>query len=92
MDPIFGLLDAALTLVGVVTSAVLTKRISDRKLTYDAGQFFIDQLQKDVTSLRGEVNSLRRMVRIQDDYIGRLRRGYTGGGDLPPPWPDGLVE
>ncbi|GIF08641.1 hypothetical protein [Actinoplanes siamensis] len=89
MDPVIG---ALLTLIGVVFSAVLTKRGSDRKLRQDAGQQMIDQHQEDIATLRKEVSDLRRTQRIQGDYIGQLRRHIADGNPPPPPaWPEGLI-
>jgi len=54
MDPLIGVAGGVLTLIGVVVSAVLTKRGSDRKLKQDAGQQMIDQLQEELREARAE--------------------------------------
>jgi hypothetical protein len=52
----------------------------------------IDQHQEDAAAARAEIATLRRTVRIQDDYITVLRRHIADGSPPPPPaWPDGLV-
>ena len=92
MDPLIGVAGAVLTLIGVLGSAVLTRRSSDRKLASDAGQQMIDQLQEELAAVRVEQASLRRTQRIQGDYIGQLRRHIADGNPPPPPaWPDGLI-
>ena len=92
MDPLIGVAGAVLTLIGVLGSAVLTRRSSDRKLASDAGQQMIDQLQEELAAVRAEQASLRRTQRIQGDYIGQLRRHIADGNPPPPPaWPDGLI-
>lgn len=89
MDPIIGV---ALTVLGVLVSAYLTTRVSNRKLKTDSGQQMIDQHQEDIAELRKEVAALRRTQRIQGDYIGQLRRHIADGQPPPPPaWPDGLI-
>lgn len=99
MDPLIGVAGAILTLIGVIISAVLTRRSSDRKLQSDAGQQMIDQHQEDIKELRAgrtedqrRIGALERQVRIQGDYIGQLRQHIAEGHPPPPPaWPPGLV-
>ena len=82
----------ALTVLGVLVSAYLTYRVSNRKLHSDSGMQMIDQLQEDVAELRRETASLRRVQRIQGDYIGELRRHIVDGRPAPPPpYPQGLI-
>ncbi len=89
MDP---MIVAAITALGVIASAYLTSRVSNRKLRSDAGQMMIDQHQEDAAAMRAETATLRRTVRIQDDYITALRRHIADGNPPPPPaWPDGLI-
>jgi hypothetical protein len=99
VDPLIGVAGAVLTLIGVVASAVLTRRSSDRKLKSDAGHQMIDQHQEDIKELRAgraedraRITALERHVRIQGDYIGQLRRHIADGNPPPPPaWPEGLI-
>lgn len=89
MDPIVGVV---LTVVGGVVAALLTYRVSNRKLKSDTGQQMIDQHQEDITSLRVRVAQLEKTQRIQGDYIGQLRMHIADGKPPPPPkWPDGLI-
>lgn len=89
MDP---LIVAAITTLGVVGAALLTSRVSNRKLRSDAGQQMIDQLQEENNKLRADNVDLRKARRIQDDYIGQLRRHIADGNPPPPPaWPAGLI-
>ncbi len=89
MDPV---LAGALTALGVVLSAWITARVSNRKNRSDSSQQMIDQLQEDVTALRAQIQSLQRTARIQGDYIGQLRRHIADSHPPPPPtWPDGLI-
>lgn len=89
MDPLF---TTALTVFGVLASAYLTYRVSNRKLKTDSSQQMIDQHQEDIAALRQEVADLRRNQRIQGDYIGKLRRHIADSQPPPPPdWPDGLI-
>lgn len=89
MDPVLG---TALTVFGVLASAYLTYRVSNRKLRTDGAQQMIDQLQEDVAGLRKEVADMRRTQRVQGDYIGQLRRHIADGHPPPPPpYPDGLI-
>lgn len=89
MDPLF---TTALTVFGVLGAAYLTNRVSNRKLKTDSGQQLIDQHQEDNAALRRDIADLRRINRIQDDYIGHLRRHIADGRPPPPPdWPDGLT-
>jgi hypothetical protein len=89
VDPIIGV---ALTVLGVLISAYLTSRVSNRKLKADSGQQMIDQHQEEIVSLRGRVGQLERTQRIQGDYIGELRLHIADGKPPPPPkWPDGLI-
>ena len=98
MDRI-GAAGAVLTLIGVLATALLTKRSSDRKLKSDAGMQLIDQHQEDIKELRagrtedrGRITALERHVRIQGDYIGQLRRHIADGNPPPPPpYPQGLI-
>jgi hypothetical protein len=92
VDSVIGIGGAILTLIGVVVSAVLTTRGSDRKLKQDSGQQMIDQLQEEVTRQGLEIAALQRVQRIQGDYIGQLRRHISDGQPPPPPpFPDGLI-
>lgn len=92
MDPLIGIVGAALTVIGVIVSAVLTKRGSDKKLKSDAGQLMIDQLQEEVAILRKELAAAQRVQRIQGDYLGQLRRHIADGQPPPPPpFPSGLI-
>ena len=92
MDPLIGLVGAALTLVGVLVSAYFTKRGSDRKLKQDAGQKMIDQLQEELARQGKEIATLQRVQRIQDDYISQLRRHIADRQEPPPPpWPSSLI-
>ena len=92
MDPKIGVVGAVLTLIGVIVSAVLTKRGSDRKLKSDAGQQMIDQLQEEMATLRKEIADMRRIQRLQGDYIGQLRRHIADGHPPPPPpFPEKLI-
>lgn len=89
MDP---LVVAAITAFGVIASTYLTSRVSNRKLRSDAGHQMIDQHQEEIAALRGEIRELRQTRRVQDDYIGQLRRHIADGNPPPPPpWPDGLI-
>jgi cell division protein FtsB len=89
VDPLF---TTALTVFGVLASAYLTYRVSNRKLKTDSSQQMIDQHQEDIAELRKEVAKLERNQRIQGDYIGQLRRHIADGQPPPPPaWPDGLI-
>jgi hypothetical protein len=89
VDP---LLAAALTVLGVIASAWITARASNRKNRYDSSQQMIDQLQEDVKELRRNLTTTQRTVRIQGDYIGQLRRHIADSHPPPPPpWPDGLI-
>lgn len=92
MDPVVGVVGGILTLVGVVASGLLTKRGSDKKLKADGAQLMIDQLQEEMGTLRKEVADLRRIQRVQGDYIGQLRRHIADGNPPPPPaFPSGLI-
>jgi hypothetical protein len=83
---------AAITALGVIASAYLTSRVSNRKLAADSSQQMIDQHQEDIAELRKEVAALRRTQRIQGDYIGQLRKHIADGNPPPPPaWPEGLI-
>lgn len=89
MDPLAGV---ALTVLGVLVSAFLTFRVSNRKLHSDSGMQLIDQLQEDVTELRREQAVMRRILLIQGDYIGALRQHIAERRDPPPPpYPTGLI-
>jgi hypothetical protein len=89
MDPVLG---TALTVFGVLASAYLTYKVSNRKLKADSGQLMIDQLQEEMGTLRREVADLRRTQRLQGDYIGELRRHIADGHPPPPPpFPQGLI-
>lgn len=92
MDPLIGVLGVTITVLGVIVSAVLTKRSSDRKLKHDAWQQMIDQLQEEVGTLRKELTEMRRTQRLQGDYVGQLRRHIADGNPPPPPpFPEGLI-
>jgi hypothetical protein len=103
VDPVIGVAGAVLTLIGVIVSAVVTRRGSDRKLKTDSSQQMIDQLQEEIRELRAERTkdrerddrryvALERTVRIQGDYIGSLRRHIADGHPPPPPpFPEGLI-
>jgi hypothetical protein len=85
-------LSNALTVFGVLATAYLTYKVSNRKLKADSGQQMIDQHQEDIAVLRRQVADLERHQRIQGDYIGKLRRHIADGQPPPPPdWPDGLI-
>ena len=92
MDPLIGVLGTAVTAAAVIISALFTKRGSDRKLKADSGQQMIDQLQEEMATLRKEQAELRKIQRVQGDYIGQLRRHIADGNPPPPPpWPQGLI-
>lgn len=96
MDPLVGV---ALTVLGVLVSAYLTYRVSNRKLKTDSGMQLLDQHQEDIEGLRrdraddrGRIVALERVQRIQGDYIGELRRHIADGNPPPPPpYPQGLI-
>lgn len=92
MDPVIGVAGAVLTLIGVIISAVVTRRGSDRKLKTDSSQQMIDQLQEEMATLRKDQAELRRTQRLQGDYIGQLRMHIADGRPPPPPpFPQGLI-
>ncbi|GIE70718.1 hypothetical protein [Actinoplanes palleronii] len=92
MDPLLDRLGPILTLLGVLGAAYMTYRASNRKLRTDSGQQLLNERQEDIVALRQENAELRRHRRIQDDYIGQLRRHINDGSPPPPPaWPDGLI-
>lgn len=83
---------AAITAMGVIGSAYLTSRVSNRKLRADGPHQLVDQLQEEVATLRREVAETRKTQRIQGDYIGQLRRHIADGNPPPPPsFPEGLI-
>jgi hypothetical protein len=89
VDP---LIVAAITTFGVVASAYLTSRVSNRKLRTDSGLLLLNEHQEEIGVLRQRIALLERNQRIQGDYIGLLRRHIADGQDPPPPsWPDGLI-
>jgi hypothetical protein len=89
VEPIIGQI---LTLVGATAAALLTFRVSTRKIRADSENSKIDQHQEDNAELRKENAALRRQVRVQGDYIGRLRRHIADEQPPPPPpWPDSLI-
>ena len=89
MDPIIGV---ALTVLGVLISAYLTSRVSNRKLKSDSGMQLLDQHQEDLIEMRKQIAVLQKQMRIQGDYIGQLRRHIADGSPPPPPsWPDSLI-
>jgi hypothetical protein len=91
VDPLLSSVGPIVTMIGAVLAALLTYRGSNRKLRNDAGQQMIDQHQEEIQALRQEVAELKRALRVQGDYIGRLRRHIADGNPPPPPpWPDGL--
>jgi hypothetical protein len=52
----------------------------------------IDQHQEDIKELRRETADLRRVQRVQGDYIGELRKHIADGKPPPPPpFPQGLI-
>lgn len=86
------ILAPALTLVGVLVASYFTYRASTRKQRSDSGQLMIDQHQEDIDKMRREIRVLQKQVRIQGDYVGRLRRHIADGQPPPPPpWPDSLI-
>jgi hypothetical protein len=89
VDP---MISGAITAFGVIASAFLTYKASNRKLKTDSGQQLIDQHQEDIAALRSRVGQLERTQRIQGDYIGQLRLHIADGRPPPPPsWPEGLI-
>jgi hypothetical protein len=83
---------AGITALGVIASAYLTYRVSNRKLRTDAGQQMIDQLQEQSDRQDKRITALERTVRVQGDYIGHLRLHIADGNPPPPPpWPQGLI-
>ncbi len=92
MDPLLTHLGPILTLLGVLGAALVTYRASNRKLKADTGLALLNEHQEEIATLRREVAELRRMQRLQGDYIGALRRHIADGSPPPPPaWPEGLV-
>lgn len=92
MDPLLTNVGPILTLLGVLGAAYLTYRASNRKLRSDTGLQLLNEHQEEIAALRKEVNDLRRMQRMQGDYISQLRRHIADGQPPPPPaWPDGLI-
>ncbi len=92
VDPLLTNLGPILTLLGVLGAAFFTYRASNRKLKSDSGLMLLNERQEENVALRVENAELRRTQRIQDDYIGVLRRHINDGNPPPPPdWPVGLV-
>lgn len=96
MDPVIA---AILTALGVVTAAFITARTTRGRNRSDRGMQLVDQHQEDIAALRVErksdsqrIDRLERVVRIQGDYIGDLRRHIANGDPPPPPpYPSGLI-
>ncbi|MCY1141390.1 hypothetical protein OWR29_25610 [Actinoplanes sp. Pm04-4] len=96
MDP---MIVAAITALGVIASAYLTSRVSNRQVSTSSSNQLIDQHQEDIKELRAgraedrsRITALERHVRIQGDYIGQLRRHIADGNPPPPPpYPAGLI-
>ena len=99
ISPFWAAVLSALGAVAVTVGAVLTYRASRAKQHADTGQQMIDQHQEDIKELRAErfkdsqrIDRLERIVRIQGDYIGELRRHIAEGHPPPPPsYPSGLI-
>jgi hypothetical protein len=92
VDPILTNLGPILTLLGVLGAAFFTYRASSRQLHANTGMQLLNEHQEEIAALRQEVAALRKMQRLQGDYIGQLRRHIADGSPPPPPaWPDGLI-
>jgi hypothetical protein len=92
VDPLLTNWGPILALIGALGTAFFTYRASNRKLRADTSLQLLNEHQEEIAELRKELNALRRMQRIQGDYIGALRRHIADGSPPPPPaWPEGLV-
>jgi hypothetical protein len=92
VDPLLTNLGPILTLLGVLVAAFFTYRASTRQLHANTGLQLLNEHQEEIANLRKELADLRRMQRIQGDYIGQLRRHIADGSPPPPPaWPEGLT-
>jgi hypothetical protein len=96
VNPYLAALIAAVASVVVGWLGFLASRAKQKA---DTGQQLLDQHQEDIRELRGErrsdsqrIDRLERIVRIQGDYIGELRRHIANGDPPPPPpYPAGLI-
>jgi hypothetical protein len=85
-------LSAAIAAVGAIIVGWFGLLASRAKQRADTGQQMIDQHQEDIKELRKETADLRRVQRVQGDYIGDLRRHIADGKPPPPPpYPQGLI-
>lgn len=94
--PIATVLAAIILLLG--TWLTLRASRQDKKIDVTAKNY--DQLQEDLTAIRGELTtakaqilSLQQVDRLKDNYIANLRDHiYQGKPPPPPPWPEELTR